>query len=614
MPPPRIPPKREEIFVNRVGPLKIFEEAAFAIPKDSARILTFYGVGGQGKTTLCRRIMRRAGPDGDQIYDFLRTAELDLHGRSKSDPDLLLVWIRNAFAKSGVALPAFDIALAVVWETTRAELPFPRLDNAWLATSSDAISQTIPETVQTIREALEQTAETIPGLGLLLTKGSKWVIDKTKRSYLERSRNHLSELYRQGQLKKPYELSALLPWMLAQDLNYHLAQHPGERFLLLVDEYERVFDEGGAGAKWRENVFDKHVRKLVAETNGLLAVFFSRERLPWDDDPDWRSDLEGNQHLLGGLTAIDAEEWLKQVPVEMENIRQAMLDGAREEPKPNAPVYPFLLDLQIEHWQALQAKGSEIFSTDFDVKAETFMGRCRELVERVLRDYGQGLQYTIQRLSIANRFDRTAFEYIVSEFGTGLANDSFEQVSVLSFVSRADDDFFTLHRAIADVVSTTLSEERRRETIERLLAHFSDRAAFASPRDITSDAVNCLFEAAYLRRLIGAEGYVDWLAPLASAIHGAALYAAAEQLWQDALALSESELGHDHPSTATSYNNVASNLNAQGRYEEAEPLYNKGLEISERVLGHDHPLTAASYNNVAYNLNDQGRYEEAEPL
>jgi len=56
------------------------------------------------------------------------------------------------------------------------------------------------------------------------------------------------------------------------------------------------------------------------------------------------------------------------------------------------------------------------------------------------------------------------------------------------------------------------------------------------------------------------------------------------------------------------------NLNAQHQFTEAEPLLRKALEICGRVLGPDHPSTAASYNNVASNLDDQDRFAEAEPL
>jgi tetratricopeptide (TPR) repeat protein len=49
-------------------------------------------------------------------------------------------------------------------------------------------------------------------------------------------------------------------------------------------------------------------------------------------------------------------------------------------------------------------------------------------------------------------------------------------------------------------------------------------------------------------------------------------------------------------------------------YQEAEPLYHKALVIRKQALGENHADTATSYNNIATNLAYQGRYEEAEPL
>ena len=70
--------------------------------------------------------------------------------------------------------------------------------------------------------------------------------------------------------------------------------------------------------------------------------------------------------------------------------------------------------------------------------------------------------------------------------------------------------------------------------------------------------------------------------------------------------------GRGTPRTATSYNNLAGNLNAQGKYAEAAPLYQKALAICRKVLGEEHPATATSYNNLAINLKAQGQYAEAE--
>jgi tetratricopeptide (TPR) repeat protein len=92
------------------------------------------------------------------------------------------------------------------------------------------------------------------------------------------------------------------------------------------------------------------------------------------------------------------------------------------------------------------------------------------------------------------------------------------------------------------------------------------------------------------------------------------LWSEAERCHQRALAISEQQLGPDHPSTATSLNNLAELYRSQGRYGEAEPLYLRSLAISEQQLGPDHPITAKSLNNLAGLYKSQGRYGEAEPL
>jgi len=80
------------------------------------------------------------------------------------------------------------------------------------------------------------------------------------------------------------------------------------------------------------------------------------------------------------------------------------------------------------------------------------------------------------------------------------------------------------------------------------------------------------------------------------------------------LEIKEKVLGVDHPSTATSLNNLALLLNDKGDYEGAEPLFRRALEIREKVLGVDHPETAMSLNNLAALLYAKGDYEGAEPL
>ena len=91
-------------------------------------------------------------------------------------------------------------------------------------------------------------------------------------------------------------------------------------------------------------------------------------------------------------------------------------------------------------------------------------------------------------------------------------------------------------------------------------------------------------------------------------------YAEAESLYQRSVTIKEQALGSDHPSLATSLNNLALLYKTQGNYAEAEPLYQRAVAINEQALGPDHPSLATSLSNLANLYSDQGRYAEAEPL
>ena len=92
------------------------------------------------------------------------------------------------------------------------------------------------------------------------------------------------------------------------------------------------------------------------------------------------------------------------------------------------------------------------------------------------------------------------------------------------------------------------------------------------------------------------------------------LYAKAELLLQQVLAISEEVLGPEHPDTASSLNSLGVHYGIQGLDAKSEPLLKRALRIREKMLGPEHRLTASSFINLAANFYSQGQFAKFESL
>jgi tetratricopeptide (TPR) repeat protein len=131
---------------------------------------------------------------------------------------------------------------------------------------------------------------------------------------------------------------------------------------------------------------------------------------------------------------------------------------------------------------------------------------------------------------------------------------------------------------------------------ERLLPHALACLQFAAQLDIESESVAALNNRAAFYMKARAQS------------------AAAEPLFERALAVWTKVWGPDHIKTATALNNLAGLYETQGKLSEAEPLYQRALAIDEEALGLEHPNTAIDLNNLAALYCAQGKVSEAEPL
>ncbi len=182
----------------------------------------------------------------------------------------------------------------------------------------------------------------------------------------------------------------------------------------------------------------------------------------------------------------------------------------------------------------------------------------------------------------------------------------------------SEQQTFSLHRLVQEVVQARLDESARRmwaeravealnevfplvefenwPDCERLLSHARQAAWLIEQWEIVSQSA---------ARLLNQTGVY---------CHYRGQYKEAEPLYKQALAIDEKSFGPDHLEIATDLNNLAELYRQQGKLADAEPLFKQALAIRQQALGPDHPYVAISLNNLAFLYNTQGKLTAAEPL
>ncbi|KAK0728575.1 hypothetical protein B0T26DRAFT_869597 [Lasiosphaeria miniovina] len=174
-------------------------------------------------------------------------------------------------------------------------------------------------------------------------------------------------------------------------------------------------------------------------------------------------------------------------------------------------------------------------------------------------------------------------------------------------------DFEDRHRykSIQNPVATTwLISFRNISDHDPLAANYLKFMCFLAGKDIPRS----LLPPAGRLEAVDAIGTLKAMSNLAIVIDNQGKYEEAEQIYRQALQLTEKVLGKEHPSTLNSMNNFANMLDRQGKYEEAKQMDRQALQLREKVLGKEHPSTLDSMNNLAIVLDRQGKYEEAEQM
>ena len=88
-------------------------------------------------------------------------------------------------------------------------------------------------------------------------------------------------------------------------------------------------------------------------------------------------------------------------------------------------------------------------------------------------------------------------------------------------------------------------------------------------------------------------------------------YQEALSYYEKCLDMRQKTLPANHPSLATSYNNIGSVYDSMGEYSKALSYYEKCLDMQKKTLPANHPSLATSYNNIGSVYDHMGEYSKA---
>lgn len=697
MPPPKSNRFHEQklmasrIFVDREEPKAVYAHAIEDLKNapDRPHLLSFYGVGGQGKTKLCLELIRMSG-DADFKADKLRCALIDLHANRPSGDIHAWVSLRNAIAAAtGARFPCFDIAYADYWSQVHPEKQPATLGQSRLAGLGGDLKDSVADGASgiasdaaggTVGEMLTDVFGGIPFVGPLLKRTSKWAIAKGYEALLKANARALENLYGPDYSPDPLTIAGALPDILAHELALHQRKHPDQRLIILIDEYENAMPSGGSRGVLSPDPWDRALRDFVTDCHGgeyrprdgsegypykagFLLILFGREKIRWEEiDADWQTDWADRQHLLEGLGASDADDFLIQAGVAEPLLRDA-ITAAATAPDPatgKSAVYPIMLDLGTQIYFNIRASGKEAKPEDLLLKSASYVDRRRELFARFMRNYRDvaGLESLLRRLACAREFTRETVRFLVDQFAIPFDLLHFADLAGLSFVNPVPDGrAWVIHNHIRETLLESLPAEDRRETHRALAEWYTERGTPSDSRLMTLDHARALGEGIVQYAELGQvvpdgdrkrtqHPVIGWIAAIrlllepsqaaqamliealppehpniAHSMNNVAMlhhqlreYDTARTLYERALLILREALPSEHRYIADSLNNLATLRYHSREYETALQLYQEALAIRRSALTADHPDVAYCLNNLATVHQDLLEYDKARPL
>jgi tetratricopeptide (TPR) repeat protein len=471
-------------FTDREEPRKAFYHSFSHIREEGYHVLTYYGVGGIGKTRLQKELDRYVKETDSKAM----TVAIDFREEQHRFPADALVWMRQAVTQNRpVKFTTFDFAYAVYWakmnphvemKAERRRLPFLEESNyigdLIAQLENVPVAQWIPKTIKLI-DTVAQYSDMM-----------KWWRGRG-REVLQSLRN-----------MHPADIEEMLIVYWAADFMDYLKEK-NEKAVFFLDTYEALWEkERNQGSFFAR---DEWIREFILQFHEVRALFVicGREKVRWAEvNEEWNEYLE--QHLIGELSPADCHQFLDSCGIHDADIQRCITAGSEG--------LPYYLDLMVDTYQVIQQKR--------EPDAEDFSLHPQEVLERFLRYLDLSEKETLKVLSVPRFWDQELFQALVEEFRTYYPVTAYQDLCRFSFISRQNNtDNWEMHKLMRAGLQKEVNDKEYQlcEKIHRFVwAYYTKRLPCPSTEDIEEPHIMAFTEAVFhARSIFSDDELLNWL-------------------------------------------------------------------------------------------------------
>lgn len=460
----------EEVFINRISELQAFQLAlpkfmqwkparelspVMDVTEPRTNVLTFYGIGGIGKTALSRHLeqdlLEKMPKDRSSS---LATVRIDFEDSASLDLESVVLRLRAGLANLAPKWPAFDIAFAVYWERSHPGEPLKEF------IKSNSMLRRMARKARLSKQMEDAVCDLANAIGMpssaLSTGGgvAKAVYDQIATNVASR------RLFNHCPFFKPLieadanddtlsYLPSLLSWELeiVQTKNSTLA-------VVFLDTFEAVTNRSTRD-------LERFIQRIIFLMPNVLFLITGRNRLDWAEIvppaeldyvgiPRWpqlsmkNRDTEPRQHLVGFLSPTDCDEYLR-LALTRDRV-SAMDHEIRARITEASAGLPLYLDLSVDYYCDIVGSGQTPTVQDFG-------GPLPTVVIRIMRDMNSHQRSLLRGASLLETFDEELVLVAAGSVPDAAAIDFVARPFVQHAVDHAWP--YTLHALLRNAVRTS---------------------------------------------------------------------------------------------------------------------------------------------------------------